>query len=147
MRAYWRSSVLFPATFWVWVVFLAGCASEQVIHANAPPASRAEQPPDQQRLVDVAIAVFAPGLSAEGESIENSGGYREIRRAEARYLPYTLKKTLDQSGQWGAVRLVPDSERSADVLVTGEIVESNGAELSVDVEIRDATGRVWLSRR
>jgi len=147
MSTYRRSSVLFPATFWALAVLLAGCASEQVIHANAPPASRAEQPPDEQRLVDVAIAVFAPGLSAEGESIQNSDGYREIRRAEARYLPYTLKKTLDKSGQWGAVRLVPDSERSADVLVTGEIVESNGAELSVDVEIRDATGRVWLSRR
>ena len=74
-------------------------------------------------------------------------GYREIRRAEARYLPYTLKKTLDHSGQWGAVRLVPDSKRGVDVLVTAEIVDSNGAELILDVEVRDATGRIWLSRQ
>jgi hypothetical protein len=127
--------------------FLAACTSEQVIHANAPPATRAEQPPVEQRLLDVAIAVFDPGLPEQGKSNENSEGYREIRRAEARYLPYTLKKTLDHSGQWGAVRLVPDSKRNADVLVTGEIVESNGAELILDVEIRDATGRIWLSRQ
>jgi hypothetical protein len=133
-------------TFCVFAGLLAACTSEQVINANAPPATRAEQALLEQRLVDVGIAIFDPGLPEKGKSSENSESYREIRRAEARYLPYTLKKTLQHSGQWGAVRLLPDSGRSVDVLVTAEIVESNGAELVVDVEIRDAAGRVWLRR-
>jgi hypothetical protein len=127
--------------------FLAACTSEQVIHANATPTTLAGQPPVEQRLLDVAIAVFDPGLPEEGKSNEKTENYREIRRAEARYFPYTLKKTLDHGGQWGAVRLVPDSRRSVDVLVTGAIVESDGAELILDVEVRDATGRIWLSRQ
>jgi hypothetical protein len=147
MRQYTNSRVLSRAAFWLLAGFLAACTSQQVIHANAPPASRAEHPPVEQRLLDVAIRVFNPGLPEERKSGDISESYREIRRAEARYLPYTLKKTLDHSGHWGAVRLVPDSERSVDVLVTGEIVESNGAELIVNVEIRDATGRIWLSEQ
>lgn len=147
MRQCTGSRALSLVTFCVLAGFLAACTSEQVIHANAPPASRAESPPVEQRLLDVAIAVFDPGLPEEGKSSENSESYREIRRAEARYFPYTLKKTLDQGGQWGSVRLVPDSRRSVAVLVTAEIVESNGAELVLDVEIRDATGRIWLSRQ
>jgi hypothetical protein len=134
-------------TFCALAVFLAACNSQQVYHANAPPAISAERPPAEQRLLDVAIEVFDPGLPETGESGKNSERYREIRRAEARYLPYTLKKTLDHGGQWGAVRLVPDSGRSVDVTVTAVIVESNGAELVLDVEISDATGRIWLSRQ
>jgi len=147
MRQYKGSRALSLVTFCVLTGLLAACTSEQVIHANAPPATRAAQPPVEQRLLDVAIVVFDPGLPEEAKPNDNSKNYREIRRAEARYLPYTLKKTLQHSGQWGAVRLVPDSRRSVDVLVTGEIVESSGAELILDVEIRDATGRIWLSRQ
>jgi len=147
MRQYTGGRAPLLVAFAVLAGFLAACTSEQVIHANAPPATRAEQVPVEQRLLDVGIEVFDPGLPEEGKSKGNSESYLDIRRAEARYLPYTLKKTLEHSGQWGAVRLVPDSGRSVDVRVTGEIIESDGAELILDVEIRDATGRVWLSRR
>lgn len=147
MRRQTNRRALSLVTFCLLAGLLAACTSERVIHANAPPASRAEQAPVEQRLLDVAIVVFDPGLPKEGKSDENSEAYREIRSAEARYLPYTLKKTLDHSGQWGAVRLVPDSKRSVDVLLTGEIVESNGAELIIDVEVRDATGRIWLTKQ
>ena len=135
------------ATLLVVAGLVVACTSEQVIHANAPPATRAEQVPVEQRLLDVGIQVFDPGLPEEAKSNEDSESYREIRRAEARYFPYTLKKTLQHSGQWGTVRLVPDSRRSVDVLVTGEILESNGAELILHVTVRDATGRVWLNRQ
>jgi hypothetical protein len=147
MKQYTSSRARLLVTFCVLAGFLAACTSEQVIHANAPPATRAGQSPVEQRLLDVAIAVFDPGLPEEGKSKGNTESYLDIRRAEARYLPYTLKKTLDHSGQWGAVRLVPDSRRSVDVLVTAEIVESNGMELILDVEIRDATGRIWLNKQ
>jgi len=147
MKHYTSSRALLLVTFCVLAGFLVACTSEQVIHANSPPATRAGQSPVEQRLLDVAIGVFDPGLPEQGQSNGNTEGYLDIRRAEARYLPYTLKKTLDHSGQWGAVRLVPDSRRSVDVLVTAEIFESNGMELILDVEIRDATGRIWLKRQ
>jgi len=147
VKQYTGSRVPSLITFCALAVFLAACNSQQVFHANAPPAISAERPPTEQRLLDVAIEVFDPGLPETGESGKNSERYREIRRAEARYLPYTLKKTLDHGGQWGAVRLVPDSRRSVDVTVAAVIVESNGAELILDVEISDATGRIWLSRQ
>jgi hypothetical protein len=43
--------------------------------------------------------------------------------------------------------VVPASVQFVDVLVTGRILESTGAELAIEVSARDATGRVWIDRR
>jgi hypothetical protein len=127
---------------------LLACTSEQVIHANVPQAIRAQQPPVEQRLLDVAIAVFEHSTaSAQDASEALSEGYLQIRKAEARYFAYTLKSTLVRSGHWGAVRLVPEENRSFDVVVTAQIVASSGSELVLDVQVRDATGRIWFNRR
>ena len=147
MRRNETHSLSTMAMLCLWVGLLGACTSEQVIHANAPPATVADQAAVEQRLLDVGILVFDPGISEQDKSEEKTKSYPEIRRAEARYLPYTLKKTLERSGQWGSVRIVPDGKRSVDVLVTGTIVESNGAELIVDIEVSDATGRAWLRER
>ena len=60
------------AILMVLTCLLAACTSEQVIHANAPPATRAEQAPVNQRLLDVGIQVFDPGLPKGDESKESS---------------------------------------------------------------------------
>lgn len=137
-----------PLILCLWsACLLSACTSEQVIHANVPAATVAQQAPAEQRLLDVAIAVFDPGLSGEEKTNKNSKSYRNIREAEARYLAYTLRETLEGSGQWGVVRLVPHQDRSVDLMVTGEIVESSGSELVLDVRVSDATGRTWFSKR
>ena len=38
---------------------------------------------------------------------DDSGVYPEVRQAEARYMPYHLKTTLQGTGFWGAVRVIP----------------------------------------
>lgn len=127
------------------VSLLGACTSEQVVRANAPPATRAQQPVAEAQLLNVGIAIFDPGLPEDRRVDRGSGDYPTLRKAEARYLSYTLKTALDQSGQWGAVHLVPDQQQIIDVLVTGRIVESSGSELILAIEVKDATGRQWLS--
>jgi hypothetical protein len=61
--------------------------------------------PDVARL-DVAVIEFDPGLPPEGEGIP-SEIYPEIREAEAKLLPIHLVKTLEETGQWGAVHVYP----------------------------------------
>ncbi|MDZ7644144.1 MAG: hypothetical protein U5K76_08045 [Woeseiaceae bacterium] len=58
------------------------------------------------------------GRSA-GQQSQETGVFEEIRRAEARYLPYHIKKTLQGTGYWGAVRVIPSREVYTDVTVTG----------------------------
>jgi hypothetical protein len=101
----------------------------------------------EARLVDVAIDLFAPGVSDTPPSPLLQQGIRTaVRKSEARYVPIHLRNTLQSTGQWGAVRVVPGGASWAELLVTGRIEKSNGKDLQIELRARDATGRVWLER-
>ncbi|HEX9187281.1 MAG TPA: hypothetical protein VGB87_09430, partial [Vicinamibacteria bacterium] len=101
----------------------------------------------EERLLDVTIDLFAPGVSEGDPSPLLKKGIRAaVRKSEARYIPIHLRNTLQSSGQWGAVRVVPGGASWAEVLVTGSIDTSNGKKLEVRVTARDAAGRVWLKK-
>jgi hypothetical protein len=58
-----------------------------------------------------------------------------------------LRSTLESSGQWGAVRVVPQGIEHLDLIVSARIVESTGARLELRVDAVDATGRAWIKDR
>jgi hypothetical protein len=107
-----------------------------------------EIPTDQ--LLDVGVRLFDPGLPKEIEEHpelgEKKGISVDIRKAEARYLPTLLRSTLEGTGQWGAVRVVPPAVAVMDVMVEGKIIESNGYQLALQVSVSDATGRHWFTK-
>ena len=70
----------------------------------------------------------------------------DIRDAEARYIPQHLRNTLESTGYWGAVRVVPAGTVGGEVLVRGRILESDGLNLSLNIIALDATGRQWFDR-
>jgi hypothetical protein len=53
---------------------------------------------------------------------------------------------MEESAGWGAIRVLPDADPTAEVMLTGEIIESNGVELSLHITARDSTGRLWIER-
>src|SRR5262245_11511960 len=66
-----------------------------------------EEIPDE-RLLDVGIHVFDSGIPEEEYDrylLEEKGIYEEIRKSEARWIPINLKRTLEATGYWGAVRM------------------------------------------
>lgn len=134
---------------------LALLAGGCVVHETRPlpqlQATQATQQIPDEQLLDVGIRLFDPGipegLEDDPERIEKTRIYPEIRRAEARYMPTQLRDTLEGTAQWGAVRIVPGLVEAMDVIVTGRIVESNAAELRLDIRAVDSTGRVWLERQ
>jgi len=106
---------------------------------------KAEIPED--RLIDVAIDLFSPGVSdAPASPLLLKGIRSAVRKSEARYVPIHLRNTLQSTGQWGAVRVVPGGAAWAELLVSGAIEKSNGKDLEVRVVARDATGRVWVEK-
>jgi len=101
----------------------------------------------EDRLVDVAIDLFSPGVSdAPASPLLLKGIRSAVRKSEARYVPIHLRNTLQSTGQWGAVRVVPGGAAWAELLVTGAIEKSNGKDLVVRISARDAAGRVWVDR-
>lgn len=102
----------------------------------------------EARVIDVAIEVFAPGVSDTPASPLLEKGIRaSVRKSEARYIPTHLRNTLQSTGQWGAVRVVPGGAGWAELLLTGKILKSNGKDLELEIQARDATGRLWIDRK
>lgn len=140
-------TVVRTATLMLATVVLAGCSVARVESAGENiDLTRAAVEVPEARLLDVGVIEFAPGIE-EGNEPEKTGVYPEIRRAEARYFAYHLKNTLQRTGYWGAVQVLPSREVYTDLYLTGEIRESDGHTVELEVVAVDATGREWMERR
>ncbi len=149
---------------------LGGCAghgSMAVKEDVSAVTARSEIPENQ--LLNVTIQVFDPGELPEDEE-ERAGLSQEIREAEAIFLPVQLKDTLQNTGYWGSVWVVPrqdpqngagegseereenlpsggdDDQEQAELNITGRIEYSDGEKLVLTIVARDATNRVWLDK-
>jgi hypothetical protein len=122
----------------------SGCVEQTVKSTSVPSVKTMEQELPEGQLLDVGIVIFDPGL--EGDLEDEDFVYPEVRRAEARYMPYLLLEAIQSSAAWGAVRVVPNDQQAMDLLVSATIIKSHGEELQLQVEAKDATGRVWLNK-
>lgn len=128
---------------------LAGCSVGRTIDYEQTDLVRAAaEVPDEERL-DVGIMLFDPGIPADAtvEELEKKLIFPDVRKAEARYMPYHLKTTLEASGQWGSVWVVPERSDAVDVTVWARIDKSDGLDVALRVGAWDATGREWLNKR
>jgi len=92
--------------------------------------------------------VLDPGIPEEGSRAAKKGNISpDVREAEARYISYHLKDTLERTSYWGAVRVVPGERDGTELTVTGTILESDGLWLELDVVAVDATGREWIDKK
>lgn len=130
----------------VLIGLLAGCASGPRPPAEPIALVQAQAEISQNQLMDVGIAVFDPGVTPEDLEEEQQVVFEAVREAEGHFIAIHLKETLQESGYWGAVRTLPSTEHVTDLVVSGEIVESNGFELIIHVKAVDSTGREWLDR-
>ncbi|MCP3866672.1 MAG: hypothetical protein GY703_00955 [Gammaproteobacteria bacterium] len=128
-------------------LFLAGCSTLGHRPGNQGPVDiqLPSRELSEQELLDVWIEVFEPG-QIDPERDKTVGTNLEIRKAESRFVPVQLKKTLQRTGHWGAVRVVPDGTVGGELIVSGEILASDGEILELWVVARDSTGQEWLDK-
>ena len=124
----------------------SGC----VVHETRPQErvkliQAASEIPDAQ-LLDVGVRLFDANVPEDEKKLEEENIFPEVRRAEARYLPMQLRDTLEGTGQWGQVRVMPTDAEALDVYVSGKILESTGQMLRADIAVTDASGRLWFRR-
>lgn len=124
---------------------LPGCAVNEVITAEETELIVAETPPDESMLLDIGVVEFESGM-AENNDPDKTGIYEEIRSAEVRYLPYHLKTTLQGTGHWGAVRVIPSRDAFTDVIIGGAIAKSDGEFVELNISVNDARGRHWYDK-
>ena len=123
---------------------LGACVNQSIKSTSVPSVKGASTTVEEHLLLDVGIAVFDPGLE---DYDEDERVYPEVRKAEARYMPNLLSQAMQDSGAWGAVRVVPDSTQITDLLVQGEILYSDGEELQLQITATDSRGYTWLDKK
>lgn len=130
----------------LFMIIISGCETTQVVTSNSTPATQAAGPIPFDELLDIGILPFDPNIPADLAKIEKELIVPDVRRAESSYISYQLKDTLELTGNWGAVRVTPESSKSADLELQGKILNSDGEMLKVVMRATDARGKVWFER-
>lgn len=144
-----RPGVVLVLTLVLTLVFLGSCASQpQTALPDLPLAEpislvTAASGTSGRANLNVSIRIFDSDVAVASSVYQAAA---QVRSVERRYLPFVLKSTLDRTRFWGAVRVMPRPDPSAEVLVEGRILESSGVELQLDVRVVDATGHVWIDQ-
>ncbi|MEE9536600.1 MAG: hypothetical protein V3V51_04075 [Desulfobacterales bacterium] len=127
------------------LIVLAGCATFGSQKVSPTPIDRAGTEIPEDQLMDVGILVFE-SKELTPEAAKKEGTDPDIRKAESHFIPYHLKNALQQSSHWGAIQVVPAETNSVDLLVKGKIIESNGEDLVLEINVVDATGKTWFKK-
>ena len=127
------------------VVLLSSCATHTIKTTEYTPVVQGRGLQPEELLLDVGVTIMDAGLDQFIKNDEEvSDG--DIRIAEARYSTFLLSNTLQRSGNWGIVYLLPNDRIIMDVYVDGTIIRSNGEEMQLHVAVRDSTGREWYDK-
>jgi len=105
-----------------------------------------EGEPTPAQALEIGLTVLDPGINGDSAGGRKAGVFPQIRGAESRYLPYALRRTLVDSNQWGAVRVLPGADTGTELLLTGKILKSDGATLSIELRAHDSRGVEWLNQ-
>jgi len=123
----------------------AACSVNEVVVAEETKLVVAESPVDEALLLDIGIVEFEPGIPEKNDP-QKTRVFEDIRNAETRFLAYHLKTTLQGTGHWGAVRVIPSRNAFTDVVISGVINKSDGEYIALDISVDDAAGRHWFAK-
>jgi hypothetical protein len=124
------------------VCLVSGLLHAKTIQYEKISLERAQIEIPEEELLDIGILLFDPNIPDE----DNELIFPEIRKAEARYIPYHLKKTLQDTGFWGGVWVLPEKSEAIDLIISGRIEVSNGLDVSIRIGAWDITGKEWVNK-
>ncbi|MGQ8364511.1 hypothetical protein [Glaciecola sp. 1036] len=143
------------------VLFVSACQSTStrnqplLVGPVAPETSSKHQQKNVASLqnanvfLDVAVPVFDPGFPMQSngtdidyEEMDDEGIWPQLRRTEAKLFAVETKKSLENTGAFGAVSVVPDANTSADVFVLGKILHSDSEVVEMELTVVDASGEI-----
>ena len=140
------SDFLFRTIFLFFIWALSSCGSIQVMSANSSPAVMASEPLSPEEVLDIGIITFDPNIPNDIKESNENLVVPDVRRAESRYIAYHLKNTLENTGNWGAVRVLPNSTESSHIEISGKILSSDGEMLRIKITAIDSKKNKWIER-
>jgi hypothetical protein len=127
------------------VLGLSACGTQTVLTTTYTQINTEKGQISEDELLDVGVANFEPGLDDIPKKREELT-FADVRMAETQFVSYQLVQTLQSSGAWGTVRVIPNDLSNTDVAVHGTILQSDGQTMIVKVSVKDATGKQWYEK-
>lgn len=87
------------------------------------------------------IPPFDPGISSDPKRYESEGVWPELRRTEAIRFLVVLAGYLEDKPSVAKARIAPNTSATGHIYLHGEISESNGEDLSLQVDVVDIAGK------
>ena len=96
--------------------------------------------------LDVVVPLFDPNIPSDPDDYEKEGIWPELRRTEAIRFAVSLSDEIKATNAFNSVRVTPDVAVSGDLFVSGKILESNGEDIRIEVQVHDISGKRWMKR-
>ena len=125
---------------------ITGCVTHETRPQARVKAIQAATEIPQSQLLDVGVRLFDENLPKDEKVMEQQHIFPDVRKAEARYIPMQVRNTLEGTGQWGQVRVMPSDAEALDVYVSGKIIQSSGQTLIAEITVTDASNRQWFKK-
>lgn len=129
-----------------WLPLVVSLTLSGLSVANGQSSTALEQSTSDGRLLNVTIPEFDDGIPDDPSVYREQQIFPRIRDIESRLLPFQLRETLVNTGQWGAVRVTATPETAPEVEIKGRILRSDGDTLELKITVVDATGKRWFDK-
>lgn len=108
--------------------------------------AEAKSPEYSPVTLTINVSQFDAGIPDDPSQYEKQGVWPELRRTESVRFSLGVTKAIEESSYFDRVKMSPDSSAAASFYVSGKILESNGEDARIKVELRDASGKRVLNR-
>ncbi|MFL2840788.1 MAG: hypothetical protein ACJ0BT_03010 [Pseudohongiellaceae bacterium] len=125
---------------------LNACSTQTVKSTSITEALLEQSSIPEDELLDIGVAVFNPGFD-EIDKDQQELTFGDVRMAETYYTANMLSDTLQNTGNWGVVRVIPYEMSSSDLAINGTILQSDGETMLVHITVHDSTGRLWINKQ
>ena len=144
-----RTSII---TITLVMVFLSACSATSGGSYAVGPQSISNQTTSSgtqsaaSTELSVLIPVFQPNIPSDSADFEKLGVWPELRRAEANRFSVQLRNAVADTRSFGAVRISPDDSATGHLYVIGEIIKSNGEDITLGIVVTDISGKRLLNQ-
>ena len=93
------------------------------------------------------ISQFDPGIPDDPNQYEKQGVWPELRRTESVRFSLGITRAIEKTSYFDKVRMAPDTSAAASFYVAGKILESNGEDVRIQVQLLDTSGKRVLNKK
>tara|TARA_B100000965_G_scaffold390080_1_gene396507 strand:- start:7671 stop:8855 length:1185 start_codon:yes stop_codon:yes gene_type:complete len=129
------------------IFFLVGCETTSPITNSMSYEELELDASTMSTKLDINVVELDPGLYGDDAASRDRGIWPELRRAESRRFAVKMMRSLNETNAFANVTVTTSSDFLSDIVITGQIKESNGEDLNILINATDSTGKPLIKNK